>query len=253
MAVTTTTSGANGRQSVAVAVILGIGLAAAGWLAGHGFARGRTTDRYVTVKGIAEREVKADLALWPLRVATADNDLGRAQALNKESIQQIRAFLERNGIDVSRAELQKIEVTDAYVNQYQDVSRIPSRYVVNQTLMVRSDKPESILEASQKIGDLVSAGVVLSSGGEYGFGGPTFLFTRLNDLKPEMIGEATTRAREAAQTFARDSGSQLAGIRRANQGVFEILPRDQAPGIQEESQLNKRVRVVSTVEYFLRD
>lgn len=242
-----------GRLAIAAGVLLAAGIAAGGWLTGRGFYAARSADRFVTVKGISEREVRADLALWPLRVATADDDLARAQTRNGQSIQQIRAFLERNGIDVSRTELQRIEVTDAHVNQYQDVSRIANRYVVTQTLMVRSDKPETVLEASQKVGDLVGAGVVLSSGGEYGFGGPTFIFTRLNDLKPEMIGEATARAREAALTFARDSDSRLGGIRRANQGVFEILPRDQAPGIQEGSQLDKRVRVVSTIEYFLRD
>lgn len=117
--------------------------------------------------------------------------------------------------------------------------------------MVRSNDPVTILEASQQIGELVNAGVVVSSGQEYQGGGPTFLFTKLNDLKPEMIAEATARAREAAEQFASDSGSDLQGIRQANQGVFVILPRDQAPGIMEHSQLNKTVRVVSTIQYYL--
>jgi len=92
---------------------------------------------------------------------------------------------------------------------------------------------------------------VLSSGGEYGSGGPTFVFTGLNALKPKMIAESTARAREAADQFARDSHTELGSIRTASQGVFEILPRDQAQGITEESQIVKTVRVVSTVEYFL--
>jgi hypothetical protein len=98
----------------------------------------------------------------------------------------------------------------------------------------------------------VSAGVVLSSGSEYGTGGPTFIFRGLNDLKPEMIAEATARARESAEQFAADARSALGGIRRANQGIFEILPRDQAAGISEGSQVEKTVRVVSTVEFTLR-
>jgi hypothetical protein len=97
----------------------------------------------------------------------------------------------------------------------------------------------------------VSAGVVLSSGGEYGNGGPTFVFTGLNKLKPAMIGEATARARESAEQFARDSRSGIGGIRRASQGIFEILPRDQAEGITEASQIVKTVRVVSTIDYAL--
>ena len=95
------------------------------------------------------------------------------------------------------------------------------------------------------------AGVVLSTEGAPS--GPVFLFTALNDAKPEMVAEATRNAREAAQEFARDSGSQLGGIRRASQGVFQILSRDEAPGIQEPYQVNKRLRVVSTVDYYLTD
>ncbi len=98
----------------------------------------------------------------------------------------------------------------------------------------------------------MSAGVVLSSAGEPGSGGPTFIFTGLNTLKPQMIAEATARAREAAEQFARDSKSEIGEIRQASQGVFEILPRDQAPGISEESQIFKTVRVVSTIDYALR-
>ena len=79
------------------------------------------------------------------------------------------------------------------------------------------------------------------------------MFTKLNDLKPPMIAEATARAREAAEQFARDARSELGGIRRANQGIFEILPRDQAPGIFEGNQILKTVRVVSTIEYLLED
>ncbi|MFO0094271.1 MAG: SIMPL domain-containing protein, partial [Gemmatimonadaceae bacterium] len=105
--------------------------------------------------------------------------------------------------------------------------------------------------ASQRVPELVRNGVVLSSGQEYGGGGPTFVFTKLNALKPAMIAEATARAREGAEQFAKDAASQLSGIRSASQGVFEILPRDQAMGITEESQVVKRVRVVTTVVYGL--
>ena len=120
-------------------------------------------------------------------------------------------------------------------------------------MLLRSTTIELVQTASQRVPELVKGGVVLSSGQEYGGGGPTFVFTGLNTLKPPMIAEATARAREGAEQFARDSRSTLTGIRRATQGVFEILPRDQAQGISEESQVTKRVRVVTTVEYGLRN
>ena len=116
---------------------------------------------------------------------------------------------------------------------------------------VRSNAVDTVIRASQRVSELVAAGIVLSSSGEFGGTGPTYLFTGLNDLKPSMIAEATANARAAAEQFARDSNSSLGGIKQANQGVFVILPRDQAPGVNEGSQPEKIVRVVSTVQYFL--
>ena len=233
-------------------LLLALGLAGAGLLVRDGLAHFRGGDRFVTVKGIAEREARADLAIWPLRVVAADDDLARASASLAASVQKVRAFLAQQGIDTSQLTVQDFSVSDAYANQYGGGERAGRRYVIRQTIVVRSTKPEQVLAASQRVAELVNAGVVLSSGGEYGSGGPTFVFSGLNALKPQMIAEATARAREAAQQFARDSRSDLGGIHQASQGVFEILPRDQAQGITEESQIVKTVRVVSTVEYLLK-
>jgi hypothetical protein len=233
------------------AIVLAAAVAVAGWFIGQGFAAGRGADRYVTVKGIAEREVQADVAIWPLRFNAADNDLGKAYQQLQQRLEAIRSFLARQGFDPAQAELLAFSVTDAYANAYGAPERVGNRYIINQTLVVRSDDPEKVRRASSQVAELASAGVVLSSGGEYGGGGPTYLFTGLNDLKPEMIADATARAREAAEQFARDSSSSLGGIRRANQGTFEIQARDRAPGITEESQVKKTVRIVTTVEYAL--
>jgi len=240
-------------RNVVAATVLATGIAVGGLLVGLGFARGRTADRYVTVKGVSEQTVKADLAIWPLQVAAVDDDLSRASAKLQRSMEQIDRFLAAQRIDTTQASVQDFSVSDAQTNQYGAQERPGSRYVIRQTLVVRSTDPDRVLAASQRVGELVNAGVVLSSGGQYGSGGPTFVFTKLNDLKPRMIAEATTQARRAAEQFARDAASELGGIRHANQGVFEILPRDQAMGISEASQIEKTVRVVSTVEYTLRD
>jgi hypothetical protein len=234
-------------------LVLALGIAAAGFFVGQGWLRARALDRSVTVKGISERDVEADVAIWPLRVVAADDDLAKAHAQLERSMAQIREFLSANGIDPTAARVQSFSVTDARAERYGGESRAGSRFIITQTLVVRSQDPKTVLAASAKIGDLVAAGVVLSSGGEYGQGGPTFLFTGLNALKPEMIGEATAHAREAAEKFAHDSGSRLGRIRHASQGIFEIQPRDRAPGITEESQVEKTVRVVSTLEYGLED
>jgi hypothetical protein len=237
-------------SALAPAAVLALGLALAGWFVGHGFLRGRTATRYVEVKGLAEQEVAANLALWPLRFVATGDDLAVTQAEITRDTREVFAFLARHGIDTAGVQLMALEVSDAEANRFQG-ERGGTRFVIQQTLMVRSHKPEVVLTASQRVSELVRAGVVLSSSGEYGIGGPTFVFTKLNDLKPAMVKQATANARAAAEQFAADSRTTLGDIRYANQGVFVILPRDQAPGVNEGAQLQKIVRVVSTVQYLL--
>jgi len=238
------------RHLLVPAVILALGIALGGAFVGRGFRVGREADRYVTVKGAVEREVEANLAVWPLQLVTAADALADAQAEARRRVELTRAFLAENGIAAEQITVQGFRVVDAEANPYQS-GPVANRFIITQTLMVRSEDPKAVLAASQRIGDLVDAGVVLISGEEYGPGGPTFIFTRLNDLKPAMLAEATTRAREAAGEFASSSGSTVGPIRRANQGVFEILPRDPVPGQAEQNQLFKTVRVVATFEYVL--
>lgn len=237
---------------IGAVVILALGLGAAGWFVGDGFRDGRR-ERFVTVKGLAERDVEADLALWPFRITAAGDDLATAQAAIQRSTAEVFDFLVRHGIDTTLAELQGVEVTDRVAEAYGGPERTGPRFTVQQLMMVRSEDVAAVHAASQRVGELVEAGVALRSGQGWGPAAPTFLFKGLNDLKPAMIADATANAREAADQFAQDSDSRLAGIRRANQGLFQILPRDQAPGVVESSQVSKTVRVVSTIEYYLRD
>jgi hypothetical protein len=235
--------------------ILAIGIALAGFLAGNGFVRAKAADRYVTVKGVSEREVKADLAIWPLHLVGADNDLVAANEKLAKSTANVRAFLVRHGVDTTQIQTSGFSAVDALANQYTPDRTPTNRYIVHQTVLVRSTHPDLVLTASQQIGELAAIGVVISSGSDQyggGGGGPTFVFSGLNKLKPDMIADATARAREGATQFARDSHSEVGAIRKANQGVFEILPRDQAPGIDESSQIAKLVRVVVTIDYYLR-
>ena len=194
----------------ASSVVLAAGIALGGFLAGHGVVRAKAAERYVTVKGVAEREAAADLAIWPLRVVATDNDLARANSDLANSVGRIKRFLARHGVDTTQITLQDFAVRDKQANEYGGNMGGP-RYLINQTVLVRSTQPEVVAAASQKVAELVNEGVVLSSGEQYGNGGPTFVFTGLNALKPEMIAQATARAREAAQQFAEDAGSSLGG------------------------------------------
>jgi hypothetical protein len=233
---------------LAGALILGLGLVGAGFLVGRGFASGRAADRYVTVKGLAESLVKADLAVWPLRITATGNDLGRVQEQIDAALATITAFLTEQGIEPAAIQPQRVEVTDLLAQPYRPEGAADNRFIVAQTVIVRTEQVDRVARLNQQTGELVKRGVVLAD-----TGGPTYLFTRLNEIKPAMLAEATRNARISAEQFAADSGSALAEIRRASQGLFEILPRDPAPGLAEPNQLDKKVRVVSTIEYRLAD
>ena len=132
-------------------ILLAIGIAVAGWFVGDGFVKGRSTDRFVTVKGVAERDVQADVALWPLRFVATNDDLGQAQATIKQSHQHILGFLEKHGIDPAAAEIQRLEVNDLLANPYRSGST-QSRYIITETLMVRTEDTGTIEKASQAVG-----------------------------------------------------------------------------------------------------
>ena len=232
---------------LAGALILALGLLGAGFLIGRGFEQGRAADRYVTVKGLAETFVTADLAVWPLRITATGDDLGRIQEQIDADLATITGFLTEQGIEPAAIQPQRVEVTDLLAQAYR-----PEAPATTASSSPRPDRAHragrSGRRLNQQTGELVKRGVVLAD-----TGGPTYLFTRLNEIKPEMLAEATRNARVSAEQFAADSGSEIAGIRRASQGLFEILPRDPAPGLFEPNQLNKKVRVVSTIEYRLAD
>src|SRR5687768_12709742 len=161
-------------------IVVALGLMLGGWAAGNGVARSRLGDRFVTVKGISEREVNADLAIWPLRLVVADNDLARAQARLQANVVEVYRFLSRNQVDTTQVTLQDFGVVDALANEYRPAGMTGNRYIIRLAMVVRSEAPARVMVASQRVGELVDAGVVLSSGGEYGMGGPTFIFRGLN-------------------------------------------------------------------------
>jgi hypothetical protein len=229
-------------------LILGLGLLGAGFLVGRGFERGRAADRYVTVKGLAEAFVTADLAVWPLRVTATGDDLGRIQEQIDAALATITGFLTEQGIEPEAIQPQRVEVTDLLAQAYRPEGVGENRFILAQTVIVRTEQVDRVARLNQQTGELVRRGVVLADAG-----GPVYLFTRLNEIKPEMLAEATRNARLSAEQFAADSGSEIAGIRRASQGLFEILARDPAPGLFEPNQPDKQIRVVSTIEYRLRD
>lgn len=231
------------------ALILGIsivlGLASLGYQLAQAAVRFKQFERSVTVKGLAERELPADIVIWPIQFIEAGNDLQDLYNAIEERTDSIREFLKDNGIEASAISASTPAITDKTAQSYGSANQVEFRYTATQTVTVYSTDIDTVRRAMNELAQLGKTGIAFT-GGDYN-AKTEYLFTRLNDVKPAMIEEATTQAREVAQKFAADSQSRLGKIKQASQGQFSIDDRDKNnPHI-------KRIRVVSTVEYYLSD
>jgi hypothetical protein len=226
-------------------LIVAAGIAIAGISIGLGFYKGRAADRYVTVKGLAEREIDADLAVWPITFKVADNDLIVLQSSIDSSRDAIKAFLLESGFSQDEISFSAPSIIDTEAQQYSAGTESRFRYIAEATITTRTGKVGLVRRTMEESGKLIGKGVVLSA---KSWDNPTeFLFTGLNEIKPQMIEEATKDARNAASKFAADSGSKVGKIRSASQGYFSITDRDR------NSPQVKKIRVVTTIEYYLVD
>ncbi len=231
------------------AALLAGGFTAGGYLAGRAVLQARREDRVVTVKGVAELEARANLAIYPLRFSVTAGDLVAGKRRVDEQAAEMLAFLRERGFDDPELVRQRFEVLDVLAQGYRpDSYTADSRFILAQTILVRSAKVDLLLRVSQDVGDLVQRGIVFSDAG-----GPSYVFTadKLNEVKPDLIRRATLAAKKAAEEFAAVSGSRVGRIRRANQGVLVILARDESPTVSEYQSVEKRIRAVTTVEYAL--
>lgn len=229
-------------------LILALGIGYAGQKIHSGLVEFRSYDRYVTVKGLVTRDVTSDLAIWPLAQTVTGDDLASTQNILEERGTKIVNFLKARGITDNEIDTQQIKVQDLLAQTYRNTGIQDNRFILTQLYVVRTNNISAVSKAAQALGELVKQGVIFSSDFQ---SGPTYLFTQLNTIKPEMIAEATQNAREAAAQFAADSGQKIGGIRKASQGVFQIQPRDEVYSLPESAQKDKTVRVVSTVEFYL--
>jgi hypothetical protein len=230
------------------ALLLSLAFAGLGVFVQRGLQEFRAADRFVTVKGLAERNVQADIAIWPLPIAATANDLVAAQASIDESSAKTIAFLKAQGFGDDEIKIQKTEVTDLLAQEYRANEGTNLRYIIRQFIVVQTDKVDTVLKAQGQIGDLFKQGVVINSANQIQ---PRYVYNGLNGIKPEMIAEATKNARDGAEQFARDSNAVLGGIKNASQGQFQILPADSEFQYDEAQTPNKKIRVVTTVTYAL--
>ena len=228
------------------ALIIALGLAMAGYFVGDTFLKGKKFDRFVSVKGLSEREVPADLAVWPVNIVLTGNDLQILRQQIERQNQTVYQFFTDQGFTAEEVTRGVVNMADAQANIYNNDSQYgANRYLAKSEFTVRTTDIPKLQKALAESLQLLSAGILFGSKNEWQ---PIeYIFTGLNELKPEMIEEATRNAREVADKFARDSNSSVGEIRVARQGQFSISDRDvNTPQI-------KVVRVVSTIDFQLAD
>lgn len=234
----------NRNITLIAAVVLAVGIIIGGYLLGDGLRRARMADRAVTVRGLAERNVTADLATWTINLSAQGNALGAVQAEVDRDTRTVSDFLREAGFPES-------QVSDAGggVSQFYDSDRDENRVTINRRIQLRTTDVARARRAHQRQFDLIRRGVAIQEGS-----GIQYVFTRLNDIKPQMIALATQDARRGAERFASDSGTAVGGIRSATQGYFSIGPRDGASteeGYGAGDSPFQKVRVVTTIEFYL--
>ncbi|HWT13909.1 MAG TPA: SIMPL domain-containing protein [Allosphingosinicella sp.] len=226
------------------AIILALGIVVGGYLLGDGVRRARMADRAVTVRGLAERNVTADLATWTMTFTEQGNQLAAVQAEIDRDARTVGNFFRAAGFPA-----EAVNDAGGSVSQYFDSNRGENNVTITRRVQLRTTDVMRARRTYARQFDLIRGGVAVQEGS-----GMQYVFTRLNAIKPEMIAAATQDARRGAERFATDSGTAVGGIRSATQGYFSIGPRD-GDDVEEGSGGRdspfQKVRVVTTIEFYL--
>ena len=232
-------------EAFILGALLGGGLVVLGYFISHGIVEIKSLDRTVTVKGLSEREVPADIAIWPIKFSETGKELNDLFTVIQQKTDLVTAFLKKQGFNENEISISAPAIIDKQAQGYVDSSKAAFRYTASAIVTVYTANVDNVRESMKQLIELGKQGVAIS--GQNYETKTEFLFTKLNDLKPEMVEEATKNAREVAGKFAKDSNSRLGKIKTARQGQFSINNRDSTTAYI------KKVSVVSTLEYYLSD
>ncbi|MFQ6370590.1 SIMPL domain-containing protein [Shewanella sp. YIC-542] len=235
------------KQSVLAAALLGAFICGGLYLLASGIGNSLLTikamDRVVTVKGLAEQEVTADVAIWPVSFNEVDNNLNTLYESVQQKTERVKQFLLAQGFTPEEITISQPSTQDRQAQGYADPN-VKYRYKAKVTLSVYTHQINKVLESRKKLLELAKDGIAVAQ--DYD-NRTEFLYTQLNSIKPQMVQQATENAREVAEKFARDSQSSIGKIKTASQGTFSINDRD------SNTPYIKKVRVVSTLTYYLKD
>ena len=222
---------------------LGICLVIASIVISLGFSSINPQEASVRVRGLAQREVNADLAVWQLSFGLGDNNLENLQKSIKEKSEIVSLYLKDKGLNEHDFSVLSPSITNNLLDPYINQEKMQYIYIAKLNFLIRTDKISAVKKANEGLLELVDKGIAIKQDYENKI---NYEFTKLNDIKPEMIALATKNARKAAEQFAKDSNSNLGKIKHATQGLFSI--ENAATGLEER----KIVRVVTQIQYLLK-
>ncbi|MEE9429955.1 MAG: SIMPL domain-containing protein [Melioribacteraceae bacterium] len=233
------------KEALILGIFIFLGLAVLGYFISKSILNVKSLERTITVKGLSEKEVSANIAIWPIKFSEAGNNLLSLTSSINEKNKRVIAFLNNNGFTNAEISVSAPSIIDKQTDQYSNQQQIRYRYFGSSVINIYTNNISTVKSVQKKIGELSVFGIVMTTD-DYQYK-TQFLFTKLNDVKPSMIEEATRNARQVAEKFAADSDSKLGKIKSARQGQFSIYDRDSnTPEI-------KKVRIVSTLVYYLTD
>ena len=236
-----------GNRGVIIAAvgIFSAGLAVSGYLLGDGLRRAKSAERSISVRGVSERDVTADLATWTISFSQEGPDLAAVNARADQQSAAVRRFFASAGFKPAEVSDKGVSFARNHVRN-DEGQRVETRITVTRAVQLRTSEVMKAQKAHEGLPALLREGVELDGSNL------NYSFTRLNQLKPEMIAEATRRARDSAEQFARDSGASVGQIRTASQGYFSVGTRDGAEDGEGSSASDspfQKVRVVTSVDY----
>ncbi len=225
-------------------LILSLGIVSSSYILRNSIENYRNFGRFVEVKGLDEKIVKANVANWELNFTVVGDDLKKLYPQISFAQNKIIEFLKENGFTEEEIEKQSISINDAKANAY-STERPSARFTANSGINLKTNKVDKVNTVVQKTGAVIESGIVLNTNHV------KYLFTDLNTIKPDMLARATENAREAANTFAKNSNSHVGSIKKATQGLFTISPASSENNEYDNGSILKKVRVVTTVEFFI--
>ena len=236
------------------AIILGLGIASAGYFIGDGWLRSKQLVRTVSVKGLAEKDVQADLAIWEIVYREVGNDLNQLNTKLQQDANIVVSFLKLQNFTDAEISRLTIRLEDRLANVYNQNNTSGNneqRYIATAGIKLRSNNVLAVQKAVQSVDKLLEQGIPLAFDMSSLSPNPSYYYTQLDKIRPSMLAQATQSARMVAAQFANDSGSALGQIQRANQGVYQILNKDNSNS-NEATAIDKTVRLVTSIDYALK-